>query len=129
MRHGEQATRGLAIPDTEQSRAEETARRMRDAAAPVRSDEDCWWDAVLSDPRAETPRPSPARTLGDIRGDLLRVECLRCFRIVEIRRDDAVRLFGSDATWKDVGNRMLADGCEHRTGRLEEDGCWPDFRN
>jgi hypothetical protein len=22
---------------------------------------------------------------------------------------------------------LLDDGCQHRTGRLEEDGCWPDW--
>jgi hypothetical protein len=102
--------------------------RMRDAAAPTRTDEECWWDSVLADPRAETTRPSPARTLGEIRSDLLRVECLRCFRTVEIARAAAVRLYGADARWKDVGSRLLADGCEIRTGRHEVDGCWPDFR-
>jgi hypothetical protein len=73
--------------------------------------------------------PSPARTLGEIRSDLLRVECLRCFRIVEIQRPDAVRLYGPHAIWKDVGHRLLDDGCRHRTGRHEEDGCWPDFKS
>jgi hypothetical protein len=116
------------IPTEKQQRAEEMARRMRAAATPPRSDHDCWWDAVLADPRATTPRPSPARRLADIRGDLLRVECLRCFRVVEIAHTDAVRLYGGEATWKDVGRRLLDDGCEHRTGRHEEDGCWPDFR-
>jgi hypothetical protein len=98
---------------------------MRDSAAPARSDDDCWWDAVLSDPRAVTSTPAQARTLGEIRSDLLRVECLRCFRIVEIQRLDAVRLYGPHAIWKDVGRRLLDDGCEHRSGRHEEDGCWP----
>jgi hypothetical protein len=46
---------------------------------------------------------------------------------VEFQRLDAVRLYGPHAIWKDVGARLLADGCEHRTGRHEEDGCWPDF--
>jgi hypothetical protein len=68
-------------------------------------------------PRAVTSTPSPARTLGEIRSDLLRVECLRCFRIVEIQRLDAVRLYGPHAVWKDVGYRLLDDGCRHRTGR------------
>ncbi len=85
--------------------------------------------AVLSDPRAVTSTPSPARTLGEIRSDLLRVECLRCMRIVEIKRDDAIKLYGPHAVWKDVGQRLLDDGCRHRTGVHEEDGCWPDFRN
>jgi hypothetical protein len=118
------------FPTPKQAKAEETARRMRAAAAPAttKTDEECWWDAVLRDPRAETNRPSPARALGEIRSDLLRVECLRCFRTVEIARADAVRLYGADARWKDVGGRLLADGCEIRTGRHEEDGCWPDFR-
>ena len=117
------------FPNEKQARAEETARRMRDAASPGRSDEECWWDAVLADPHAATPRPSPSRTLGEIRSDLLRVECLRCFRIVEIQRLDAVRLYGAHAIWKDVGHRLLDDGCRHRTGNREEDGCWPDFRS
>jgi hypothetical protein len=50
------------------------------------------------------------------------------FRAVDIQRLDAVKLYGPHAIWKDVGNRLLEDGCKVRTGRLEEDGCWPDFR-
>jgi hypothetical protein len=34
---------------------------------------------------------------------------------------------GPHAIWKDVGKRLLDDGCQVRTGRLEEDGCWPRF--
>jgi hypothetical protein len=118
------------FPSAKQQKAEDTARLMRQAAAPAttRTDEDCWWDAVLRDPRAETTRPSPARTLGEIRSSELRVECLRCFRIVEVVRADAVRLHGADARWRDVGGRLLADGCQSRTGNHEADGCWPDFR-
>jgi hypothetical protein len=117
------------FPTEKQQRAEGTARRMRDAVAPPRSDEDAWWDAVLADPRTATLRPSPAKSLGDIRNELLRVECQRCMRIVEIQRLDAIKLFGPDATWKSVGQKLLDDGCQHRTGRHEEDCCWPDFRN
>lgn len=116
------------VPTERQQRAEETARRMREASTPPRSDHDCWWDSVLDDPRAATPRPTPARRLTDISSETLRVECLRCFRIVEIARADAMRLFGGDVTWKAVGQRLLDDGCQHRTGSHEEDGCWPDFR-
>jgi hypothetical protein len=103
---------------------------MRDAAAPARTDEDCWWVSVLSDPRVggRPAVPIQASRLDEIPRDILRVECLRCFRAVEIRRLDAVRLYGPHAVWKDVGQRLLADGCEHRTGRHEDDGCWPDFR-
>jgi hypothetical protein len=48
-----------------------------------------------------------------------------------LRRDqrlDAIRLYGPDTTWREVGQRLLDDGCRIRTGRHEEDGCWPDFR-
>jgi len=46
---------------------------------------------------------------------------------VEIQTVDAVRLYGANAIWKDVGQRLLDDTCQQRTGRLEEDGCWPAF--
>ena len=29
--------------------------------------------------------------------------------------------------WRDVGQRLLDNTCSQRTGRLEEDGCWPSF--
>jgi hypothetical protein len=85
-----------------------------------------WWDAVLADRRAAgKPWLSvQQRRLSEIPRHLLRVQCLRCFRIVEIQKADAVRLYGPHA---DVGNRLLDDGCQQRTGRLEEDGCWPDW--
>ena len=48
-------------------------------------------------------------------------------RTVEIQKADAVRLAGAQAVWKDVGQRLLDDTCQQRTGRHEEDGCWPSF--
>jgi hypothetical protein len=112
--------------------AREAAARQADnePSPPAAGDE--WWDAVLSDPRAagKPPVPISSRRLDEeIPRDILRVECLRCFRAVEIQRADAVRLYGPHAVWKDVGLRLLDDGCEHRSGRHEEDGCWPDFRS
>jgi len=88
-----------------------------------------WWDSVLSDPRAARKPwlPIQQRRLSEIPRELLRIECLRCFRAVEIQRLDAIRLCGPHAIWKDVGQVLLDDGCQHRTGRLEEDGCWPDW--
>lgn len=88
-----------------------------------------YWDAILRDPRAagEPWLPIQQLRLSEIPRELLRVACLRCFRVVEIQRLDAIRLCGPHATWKEVGERLLADGCWTRTGRLEEDGCWPDF--
>jgi hypothetical protein len=89
-----------------------------------------YWDAVLRDPRAAGKPwlPVSQMRLSEIPRELLRVECNRCLRCVEIQRLDAVKLFGPHATWKEVGERLLADGCQVRTGRHEEDGCWPDFR-
>jgi hypothetical protein len=108
----------------------EAARRPQpDESLPPENDG--WWEAMLTDPRAagKSPVPISSRRLDEIPRELLRVECLRCMRIVEIRRQGAVRLYGPHAVWKDVGQRLLDDGCEHRSGRHEEDGCWPDFRS
>ncbi len=65
--------------------------------------------------------------LSEIPRELLRIECARCARCVESQRLDAVKLYRPHAVWKDVGSRLLDDGCQIRTGRHEEDGCWPDF--
>jgi hypothetical protein len=40
---------------------------------------------------------------------------------------DAVRLYGGNAIWKDVAQWLLDTTCQQRTGRHEEDGCWPAF--
>jgi hypothetical protein len=46
---------------------------------------------------------------------------------VEIQTVDAIRLYGGNAVWKQVAQRLLDDMCRQRTGRYEEDGCWPAF--
>jgi hypothetical protein len=89
-----------------------------------------YWDAVLKDPLAGATFVPPARSyralrLFDISQHILRVSCSRCARIVEIQRVDAIRLYGPTAVWKDVGQRLLDNTCQVRTGRHEEDGCWP----
>jgi hypothetical protein len=92
-----------------------------------------YWEAVLRDPLigASSVPPggpsAPALRLSEIPGHVLRLSCSRCARIVEIQKCDAVRLYGQDAVWKDVGQRLLDDTCQVRTGRHEEDGCWPSF--
>jgi hypothetical protein len=91
-----------------------------------------YWQAVLDDPRADSgsrPTGPSIRTqrLAEIQQHVLRVGCRRCGRTVEIQKADAVRLAGPQAVWKDVGQRLLDDTCQQRTGRLEEDGCWPSF--
>ena len=87
------------------------------------------WDALLADPRAAGKPPLPIQQcrLSEIPRHVLRVECVRCFRIVEIQKLDAVRYYGPHAVWKDVGQRLLDQTCSNRTGRHEEDGCWPDW--
>lgn len=125
------------FPNDKQQRAEETLRRMQQAAAPPPSPPvgpadpmtNAYWDAVLADPRARTrPRiPIQNRRLSEIPRHVLRVSCRRCDRIVEIQTTDAVRLYGEHAIWKDVGQRLLDNGCEQRTGSHEDDGCWPSY--
>ncbi|MDB5610118.1 MAG: hypothetical protein JWP25_7018 [Bradyrhizobium sp.] len=88
-----------------------------------------YWEDVLQDPRAggKPWLPIQQMRLSEIPRELLRVECARCSRCVEIQRLDAVKLYGPHAIWKDVGWRLLDDGCQVRTGRHEEDGCWPSW--
>ena len=89
-----------------------------------------YWQALLNDPRADGSYPSPGasgrlRRLSQIPQHLLRVNCRRCSRIVEIQKADAAQLYGPDALWKECAQRLLDDTGQVRTGRHEEDGCWP----
>jgi hypothetical protein len=89
-----------------------------------------YWQAVLDDAAANRPPAGPSirtQRLANIQRHLLRVACRRCGRTVEIQKADAVRLAGPQAVWKDVGQRLLDDTCQQRTGRHEEDGCWPSY--
>lgn len=91
-----------------------------------------YWQALLDDAGADGGGPDRAASgrllrLSQIPQHLLRVSCRRCGRTVEIRKVDAVRLYGSDAIWRDVGRRLLDNTCSQRTGRHEEDGCWPSY--
>jgi len=125
------------FPTEKQSRAEDTARRMQAASAPPPtpavgpSDDtpDAYWDAILEDPRARARPGVPIqnRRLAEIPRHVLRVSCRRCDRIVEIQTADALRLYGEHAIWKDVGMKLLDDGCQQRTGSHEDDGCWPSY--
>ena len=92
---------------------------------------------ILGSRPATTRLPTPAYAAGRLRSGrsgcprfpqhVLRVACRRCGRTVEIQKADAVRLYGPTAVWKDVGQRLLDNTCQQRTGRHEEDGCWPSF--
>lgn len=100
----------------------------RPAAAPDGPLPAEYWDSVLKDPRAgATEAQLRQRHLSEIQRRVLRVSCRRCERIVEIQTADAVRLYGDNAVWKDVAQRLLDNTCQQRTGRHEEDGCWPGF--
>jgi hypothetical protein len=89
-----------------------------------------YWQALLEDARTDGRSPGPSSSalrLTDISQHLLRVSCRRCGRTIEIQKVDAVRLYGERAFWKQVGLRLLDDTCTQRTGRHEEDGCWPSY--
>jgi hypothetical protein len=87
-----------------------------------------YWESILRDPRASaTAAQMRQRHLSEIQRHVLRVSCRRCERTVEIQTADAVRLYGANSVWKDVAQRLLDNTCQQRTGRHEEDGCWPAF--
>jgi hypothetical protein len=113
----------MPTPKQMEKLAAEAARRPANAAtapeAPL---------PLLKDPRASSNRPETRqRRLSEVERHVLRVSCQRCGRTVEIQTVDAIRLYGAKAVWKDVGQRLLDDTCQQRTGRHEEDGCWPSF--
>src|SRR5690242_6598141 len=100
------------------------------ALAPVDDLPPEYWQALLEDARTDARSPAPASAalpLTKMSQHLLRVSCRRCGRTVEIQKVDAIRLYGERAIWKDVGLRLLDDTCTQRTGRHEEDGCWPSY--
>ncbi|WP_456740491.1 hypothetical protein [Bradyrhizobium sp. USDA 4469] len=119
----------MPTPKQMEKLAAEAARRPTpSAAAPDAPLPAEYWDSVLKDPRAGTTATEiRQRRLSDIQRHVLRVTCRRCERIVEIQTADAVRLYGRSAAWKDVAQRLLDNTCQQRTGRHEEDGCWPAF--
>ena len=119
----------MPTPKQMEKLAAEAARKFEnpanapDAALPAE-----YWGALLEDPRAGANEARVRqRRLADIQRHVLRVCCRRCKRTVEIQTVDAVRLYGGNAVWKNVAQRLLDDTCQERTGRYEEDGCWPAF--
>jgi hypothetical protein len=108
---------------------EKMAKQADRQPPPSPVEDDGWWRSVMDDPALDRPTwvPIQQRRLSEIPRPVLRVDCIRCGRAVEIQHADAVRLYGPHAIWKDVGQRLLDDGCQHRTGSREGDGCWPDW--
>jgi hypothetical protein len=119
----------MPTPKQMEKLAAEAVRKSADpAAAPEAPLPLEYWDSVLKDPRAGASAVQMRkRRLSEISRHVLRISCRRCDRTVEIQTIDAVRLYGSNAIWKDVAQRLLDDSCQQRTGRYEEDGCWPTF--
>jgi hypothetical protein len=119
------------MPTPKQMEKLTTEVARRPAAPPASPDGPLpaeYWDSVLKDPRAQADGAQiRQRRLSEIQRHALRVSCRRCERTVEIQTVDAIRLYGGMATWKEVGQRLLDDTCQQRTGRHEEDGCWPAF--
>jgi hypothetical protein len=119
----------MPTPKQMEKLAAETVRKQAtQAAAPEEPQPPEYWESVLRDPRAAiTGSELRQRHLSEIQRHVLRVSCSRCDRTVEIQTADAVRLYGRNAIWKDVAQRLLDNTCQQRTGRHEEDGCWPAF--
>lgn len=124
----------MPTPRQMESIAREVGRKAPATPGPAPSDDLPleYWQALLDDPCADGANPvarASGRTLrlSRIPEHILRVGCRRCARIVEIQKADAIRLYGPDAIWWEVGQRLLDDTCTQRTGRHEEDGCWPKF--
>ncbi len=109
--------------------ADQQRRPSPPEPAPADQIPDALWQSLLDDPRAAGKPKQPIQQcrLADIHHHMLRVECSRCSRIVEMQKAEAIRYFGADAIWKNVGQRLLDQTCTNRTGRHEEDGCWPDW--
>jgi len=119
----------MPTPKQMEKLAAEAARKPAPSSAPPDAPLPAeYWESILKDPRAdETGAERPQRRLCGIQRHVLRVSCRRCERIVEIQTADAVRLYGRNAVWKDVAQRLLDNTCQQRTGRHEEDGCLPAF--
>jgi hypothetical protein len=118
----------MPTPKQMEKLAAEAVRRRSPSAAPDAPLPAEYWESVLKDPRADaTFAQLRQRRLAEIQRHVLRVSCRRCERTVEIQTADAVRLYGGNAVWKDVAQRLLDNTCQQRTGRHEEDGCWPGF--
>ena len=119
----------MPTPKQMEKLALEAARRTSaPTAAPDSALPAEYWDSLLKDPRVQINGAElRQRPLSEIQRHVLRVSCRRCERTVEIQTVDAIRLYGAKASWKQVGQRLLDDTCQNRTGSHEDDGCWPNF--
>jgi hypothetical protein len=117
----------MPTPKEIEKLATEAARPRTGDLRPADPLPDEYLAAIQAD-RVESPRGAIAQQrVSDIDRDFLRVSCRRCGRQVEIGAADAARLYGRDARLNDVARRLLNATCRSRTGRYEEDGCWPSI--
>ncbi|WP_236000098.1 hypothetical protein [Bradyrhizobium uaiense] len=112
------ASRRMPTPKQMEKLAAKAARRPGPSTtapdAPLPAE---YWESVLKNPRAdESGAEKRQRRLSEIQRHVLRISCRRCERTVEIQKADAVRLYGGNALWKDVAQRLL----DNPTGPLEE---------
>jgi hypothetical protein len=86
---------------------------------------EAYWEFIVQDHRGQirTGVPIQQRRLSEIPRHVLRVTCLAATG--SWRSRPSMRC--ASTVWKDVGMKLLDDGCRERTGGLEEDGCWPSF--
>lgn len=119
----------MPTPKQFEQMAAQAQRNAASAAAEIPEPlPEAHWEPVSHDARGQSePIPILHRRLSEIPRHILRVSCRRCDRIVEIQTVDAMRLYGQHAIWKDVGRRLLDDGCLQRSGSREDDGCWPSY--
>jgi hypothetical protein len=119
----------MPTPKQMEKLAAEAARKSANsAAAPDGALPAEYWEALLKDERANAANAQlRQKRLSEISSHVLRISCRRCARTLEIQTVDAVRLYGGKAMLKDASRRLLDDTCQQRTGRYEEDGCWPSF--
>jgi NMD protein affecting ribosome stability and mRNA decay len=119
----------MPTPKQMEKLAAEAARKSANsAAAPDAALPAEYWEALLKDERASvSDAQMRQRRLSEISRHVLRISCRRCVRTLEIQTVDAVRLYGGNTMLKDAARRLLDDTCQQRTGRYEEDGCWPSF--
>jgi hypothetical protein len=70
--------------------------------------------------------PIQQRRLSEIPRHVLRLCCRPVIGSWK-SRPSMLRIYRAHAVWKDVGMKLLDEGCGERTGHLEEDGCWTSF--
>jgi hypothetical protein len=122
----------MPTPKQMEKLAASIGRKVTAPLAPQDKMPDEYWHAVLNDAQLEirsSERSSAGQRVYEIPQHVLRVSCRRCARIVEIQKADAIRLYGQQASWREVGQRLLDNTCKNRSGRHEEDGCWPAFES